>query len=448
MKLTFLTHNDSRRLLLFFAGWGMDERPFRGLARADYDLAVAYDYSDETDVTVGGGFDEIMVVAWSFGVIAADRFMAAHPELPFTLRCAVNGTLYPVDDRCGIPSAIFDGTLAGLSEQSLTKFRRRMAGGAKACAPFLENAPQRTIESLAAELRTIAALEAAHTNWDVAYVAEADRIIPPENQLTAWQSEGVTVRTVAGAHLADFVSIIAREVKDKQLVASRFHRAETTYENNAHTQREVACALSDLWHEAVDRSDDLQNIRSMVEIGPGTGFFTRSYSRWLNPEGLELWDLTPVSEQLPGRHRVCDGETAIADLPAGSLDAIACASVIQWFNSPATFIRRCAKALRKGGWFVMATYGPDNFREIVDTDYPSLDEWVTRLKPYFEIVEAREQLIDCEFESPRMLLEHLRLTGVNALSRSGSATSTARGILASDCRRLTYHPLFIIGRLA
>ncbi|MDE6050437.1 MAG: DUF452 family protein, partial [Paramuribaculum sp.] len=123
-----LTHStQSDRLILLFAGWGMDARPLRKLTHRDYDIAVAFDYRNLTSDNLGllDNYREICVIAWSFGVPAAHAFLAGRPDLPVTARIAVNGTLQPVDDLRGIPRAIFEGTLNGLSAATLTKFQRR-----------------------------------------------------------------------------------------------------------------------------------------------------------------------------------------------------------------------------------------------------------------------------------------------------------------------------------
>ena len=44
MKQHFIIKNNSKRLLLFFAGWGMDETPFLQIRPTDTDWMVCYDY--------------------------------------------------------------------------------------------------------------------------------------------------------------------------------------------------------------------------------------------------------------------------------------------------------------------------------------------------------------------------------------------------------------------
>ena len=44
MKQHFIIKNNQKHLLLFFAGWGMDETPFLTIHPTDKDWMICYDY--------------------------------------------------------------------------------------------------------------------------------------------------------------------------------------------------------------------------------------------------------------------------------------------------------------------------------------------------------------------------------------------------------------------
>ena len=68
MKQHFIIKNNSKRLLLFFAGWGMDETPFLQIRPTDTDWMVCYDYrSLEFDTDLLQKYSEIRLIAWSMG---------------------------------------------------------------------------------------------------------------------------------------------------------------------------------------------------------------------------------------------------------------------------------------------------------------------------------------------------------------------------------------------
>ena len=143
MKQHFIIKNNSKRLLLFFAGWGMDETPFLQIRPTDTDWMVCYDYrSLEFDTDLLQKYSEIRLIAWSMGVWVASQLMKQHPSLPISHSIAINGTPYPIHETKGIEPAIFEGTLQGLNEQTLQKFQRRMCGSTAEYKVFQAVAPQ------------------------------------------------------------------------------------------------------------------------------------------------------------------------------------------------------------------------------------------------------------------------------------------------------------------
>ncbi|MDE6512675.1 MAG: DUF452 family protein, partial [Muribaculaceae bacterium] len=206
MKLCFLNKENSPRLLLIYAGWSTDESAFASVRCPGYDIAVVSDYSELEPLRIAG-YGEVVLLAWSLGVHAAE-FTAG--GLPLTLTIAVCGTPAPVSDTLGIPEAIWNATAESLSEASLKKFRRRMG------APDLPRG-ERSIESLQRELLNFPT-EPVPFRWDRAVIAADDRIFPPENQRRAWQGRA-EVTEIYGTHFPDFNHIFDRFITNKSLVS-------------------------------------------------------------------------------------------------------------------------------------------------------------------------------------------------------------------------------------
>ena len=198
MNIDFLRRSGSPTLELFFAGWGMDSRPFAWAAdaphTADCDFAVCYDYTDIQLDKVNQanaklhGYSKVRVRAWSLGVYAASLVL---PDMGCAISTAVaiNGTLWPVDDELGIPHAVYDATAANLTAESLERFNRRMCGAHKAV--FEARKPLRGVGSLLDELRSIkaSAAEGARpqfADWTRAVLGKKDKIFPVANQRRAW----------------------------------------------------------------------------------------------------------------------------------------------------------------------------------------------------------------------------------------------------------------------
>ena len=156
MKQHFIIKNNQKHLLLFFAGWGMDETPFLTIHPTDKDWMICYDYrSLAFDTDLLETYSQITLIAWSMGVWAASQIMKQYPHLPVSQSIAINGTLYPIHETKGIAHSIFDGTLQGLNEQTLQKFQRRMCGSIADYKTFQTISPQRPMEELKEELAAI-----------------------------------------------------------------------------------------------------------------------------------------------------------------------------------------------------------------------------------------------------------------------------------------------------
>lgn len=465
MKLHFLTPvNRSPRLILLFAGWGMSPHPLETTEMPGYDVAVVWDYRDMSapwleEIT---SYEEIAVVAWSFGVHAAGRFMAGHPQLHITARIAVNGTRFTADDTRGIPRAIFDATLAGLSGRSITKFNMRMCGGSAAYKEFALRAPQRDVDELREELKAFDTSESPYMLWDKAVISTGDLIIPPGNQQRAWATDAAQTITIDGPHLPDFNMILRSCLTDKTHVEKRFRKAETTYDDNASAQLASATRLLDLTSAQI--SEPTVNL---LEIGCGTGRFSDMALTRFRPARATMWDLhiSPRIEALRTRHgsvdisvKNCDAETEITRVADETYDLILSASAVQWFNSLRAFLERASRALKPGGTLALSTYGPDTMREIhqalgTSSRFPSLNQIRRMLPPALVALELHEERHTTHFGSPLEVLRHMSRTGVNGLTSSGTsnASAAARLLKSYPLNRegkapLTYHPIYIILR--
>lgn len=207
MRHTFLRdHSGSSELLLFFSGWGSEPGMF--ISGSDTgpgrDILMLWDYRDMTlDPDLLRGYGRISLLAWSMGVWAAGKALG-EAGMVNGLRLAVNGTPFPIDDGRGIPTAIFDGTLNGLSERTLAKFRRRMCGSSDTLESLLACGLNRSAEELRDELAAIGD-RARNTvssplRWDKAVVGDRDMIFPPAGQHQAWEELNVPITDTDAAH--------------------------------------------------------------------------------------------------------------------------------------------------------------------------------------------------------------------------------------------------------
>jgi len=451
----------SSRLTLLFLGWGMDWHVVSGLSHSGSDLAVVYDYrslcGEEISVLIAR-YEEVNVVAWSFGVYAASRVLAPFGNR-IGRRVAVNGTMIPVNDNFGIPRAIFDGTLANFCERSLRRFYRRMCTSATQFAEFCKCSPQRQVSELAEELACfdnyVDGCPRAHFRWDFAVVGKADAIFPPEAQSVAWCGENTAVEEVDCGHLPDFQAVLNRYIIDKHLVAERFSRAKTTYDADSQIQRMIARRL---WRHTADCLAGVVP-RDIIEVGSGSGLLTALYAPLYPAAHIKLWDLVDYGRTVASNAAFCccDAESAISTQAAESADLIISASTMQWFNSSETFIRNSLRVLRAGGLLAVSTFSPENLAELhritgVGLAVPSVENLRAMIPQNIaEILLLEQEVVNISFADVRSMLSHLSRTGVTGLHHK-SPVAAVKHLLdsyprdADGCCSLSYTPVYLIVR--
>lgn len=463
MRYKFISRENNNRLILIYAGWGMDWRVFRHMRRHGYDIIIVWDYRQLTfDWSVVASYDEICLVAWSMGVFAAS--VTIHEILPrITKSIAVGGTPDPISDTLGIPVEIYRGTAEGLNAGNLRKFHRRMCLDAGHYSAFREVAPRRDISSLRDELYALETHTIFHApqvcRWDLAIIGRHDRIFPPANQMRAWRDKAPTVIT-EGAHLPDMQSIIDDYIVDKDTMATRFAAAAETYnEASVQVQQKIAQALYKILKNAADVDALCGDI---LEIGCGTGTLTRLYADECAPASrIELWDIAHTDAAAyydNAVSRCCDAEVAIRRRQPRSAYFILSSSTIQWFNSPTSFLEQCTRVLLPGGYIAFSTFVRGNLPELLETcpkldrHLPTANEWRAMLPSALEPLICQPSVVTITMDSTRDVLEHLRRTGVNALAHGTDAVTMARRILRHYPRHedgsytLTYYPLIIVAR--
>lgn len=448
MKIEFLKSEGSSSLILIYAGWSTRPELFADVYRKGWDVAVAYDFTDiSLDTTFLNKYTTIMLFAWSLGVRAA---VLTLPSSVITAAYAINGTLAPVDDIEGIPRDIYYGTAQNLNERNLIKFRKRMAGDSETFRRFFSAAfSDDEIDSLRNQLYKIADFQGplAELPWRKAYISGADRIFPSENMINHWKNRCVNIEYLENAsHYLPIENIIDREIPDTEVIANKFSDSFFTYDDNAKAQFIIASNLSELL-----KSLPIHKNPNILEIGPGTGFLTRKYANYLKPEHIDFVDIADIphmgvtSEENYYRE---DAEQWIRLADSQSYDYVLSASAIQWFINMPEFIRQSHRVLKPGGYLAISTFISGNLKELdafrpSPINYLEKGEYIDLLSEKFEIIHCSEEKIKLEFDSPRQLLMHLKLTGVGGSAKSDTPLRLSA---LRDTHTLTYRPLYILAR--
>lgn len=258
MQQIWVIKNNSKKLIIFFNGWSLDENIVNHFNSADYDVLMFNDYcnleiADETIEKINS-YSEINVIAWSFGVWACGNiidkiFDAAQSKLQYISAgglanppyendsgqvliapqnfknvIAINGTPIPIDNNLGIPEKIFNLTLTHLSEENYIKFFKNMF----VSEADLNKLPKRNVENQKQELQQIQNLSALCPRllWErdefqceeraleirgrsireiakffnKVFISANDKIISAKNQLNFWNETDAKIKQIDSGH--------------------------------------------------------------------------------------------------------------------------------------------------------------------------------------------------------------------------------------------------------
>ncbi len=443
MKIDFIRRGAETRLILIYAGWSTGVEYYRRCVMPGWDTAVVHDYCDSELPAIPSQYTTICVFAYSLGVWAASAV-----PVDAALRVAVCGTPFPVSDEFGIPESIYKATADNLSERSLLKFHRRMAGGNSEWLKLKENLPEsQDVDALQEELRFIAGYdeqESSDLKWHRAYIASDDAIIPTKNQLRFWKCQpGTSVVMLPGAHAVDMAQVINASLPDIGAIGKSFSKATDKYSSSAIVQAEVCDVIAAKLLELQEKG--ALNTGELLEIGAGQGMLTRRWAKIFSPASATFIDLCAMPEfgvAQSEEYLMCDAERALSE-SGRKFDIILSASTIQWFVDPTGFLKDIRSHLNPGGIAVISTFAKGNLADLDELRpspiiYRDEDEYLSVGADECRIWKRR-----LEFGSVREMLMHLKHSGV---SPAYGKLSKERVPLSQLPLSLTYVPVILIFR--
>ena len=207
MRRIWLKKNSSKRIILFFSGWGLDERAVNHMTGGS-DVLMFYDYRNlkDEEAPILDNYESIDVIAWSMGVWAASILLPLW-SLPVSKSTAINGTERPVDDLYGIPFHVYRLTERGMDERGRDKFFVRMLSGTEERIRFKQHHPDRDLEEQLDELKAIreqSDILKGEISWNKVYISENDIIFPVTNQENWWEGRS-EIKKIKGGHYPFYV---------------------------------------------------------------------------------------------------------------------------------------------------------------------------------------------------------------------------------------------------
>ncbi len=195
MKYKWLNKSENKKLIVFFNGWGMDEKIVSHLNFSDFNVLMFYDYLNTQIPDFDfSNYDYKVLIAWSMGVYVCNIFYDKLKD--FNKYTAINGTQKPVDDDYGIPQLVYNLTVENFNELSSAKFMKKITTEVD-----LKEYTSRSTEELKQELISIRDLKIEkYLNFNKVIISTKDRIMPYKNQLRFWTEKGVEIIELNAPH--------------------------------------------------------------------------------------------------------------------------------------------------------------------------------------------------------------------------------------------------------
>lgn len=196
-----------------------------------------------------------------------------------------------------------------------------------------------------------------------------------------------------------------------------FDKNFTTYDNNAIVQKKVAANLSEYIKNDISLSG---NMNKIIELGCGTGIFTKEFLSNFTPKHLTLNDFFDVREYLKNLNynEFIQGDIEIITLPKA--DIIISSSAFQWVSSFEKLINNISASTNN---LAFSIYTKGNLKEIyehfnISLNYLENEEIHQILRKKFKNITSKKETIILEFNTPLEALRHLKNTGVTGFQKT------------------------------
>lgn len=196
-----------------------------------------------------------------------------------------------------------------------------------------------------------------------------------------------------------------------------FDKNFSTYDKNAIVQKKAAANLAEYIKNDISLSE---NMNKVIELGCGTGIFTREFLSRNTPASLILNDFFDVREYLSNLDYDDFIQGDIENIPIPKADIIISSSASQWVTSFKKLIDHISGSSNN---LAFSIYTKGNLKEINDhfnisLNYLENSEINKILKEKFKNINFKKETIVLKFNSPLEALRHLKNTGVTGFQKT------------------------------
>ena len=239
----------------------------------------------------------------------------------------------------------------------------------------------------------------------------------------------------------------------KSDIARGFGIASGTYESASRLQRFMGNTMLQKFAFYESSCPGL----AVLDLGCGTGWFTRKLADYGQIESLSGVDLSPgmlnqARKNGPAGIDWIVGDAEHLPLPDNSVDVIFSNLMIQWCDDPGAVFRECRRILRSGGYLMISTLLDGTLRELkaawqaADPEHEHVNRFETELalqaKVNAELSDAAVEThtIRLPYDSPMDLAGELRHLGAGFRGAGRRRAATSPGRMREMCRQYSKEP--------
>jgi len=233
-------------------------------------------------------------------------------------------------------------------------------------------------------------------------------------------------------------------VLDKNLIKEKFENSINHYDDNAIIQELMANKLVSLINQT--------SFNNILEIGSYSGILTKKIVEKFKFNSYLALDIVDSFEKIKHlSNKISFKQIDVEKFSSNEkFDLIIANASLQWCNDFKKTIKNLKSNLAKNGVLAITTFATDNFFEIRDSfnislNYKTINELENIFSPSAKIIQEIHTL---QFKNSKDLLKHLKLTGVNAISKNTltiAQIKTSLKIIEEKYQnKLTYKPIYII----
>lgn len=231
---------------------------------------------------------------------------------------------------------------------------------------------------------------------------------------------------------------------DKNLIQEKFQNSIDFYDENAIIQELMAKKLVSLIEN--------KNFKNILEIGSYSGVLTKKAIQNFNFKSYLALDIVNSFEKIKNlSNKISFKQIDVEKFETDKkFDLIIANASLQWCNDFEGTIKKLKSYLIPNGIMALTTFANDNFFEIRDSFNTSLKyKSIKELEGIFsKNAKIIQEIHTLQFKNSRELLKHLKLTGVNAVSKNILNVNQIKNglkILEEKFQnKLTYKPIYII----